>query len=268
MKRLLPLLCISFLAVNALASQQIRDVQTELKNQGFYYGDITGNESSELTAAIRRYQIRNGLEVTGTLTAPTLRSLDIAGTPAATPPPKSAAAAAPRSETPRQTTPPAAKPPVNLRKDETDHEEDRRFLDQDTRRRSYGSDRSIVPPPAPLDDNPVESSSEYDDVFAGTPYETAPRVLQEQTVRRAQSILASRGFYREAIDGDPGPATEEAILAFQRVSRLPLSGRLDLQTLAHLQLLPGRGAGNPVLRPFNSRPDSPSRRVYRGIWVE
>ena len=271
MKRLLPLLCTSLLAISAFASDQIRNVQAELKDQGFYYGDVTGSENTELTAAIRRYQIRNGLEVTGTLNGPTLRSLGIEGAPAATAKAPKPSPAAPRPEPPRQTvTPPApARPPVNLRRENTAREDDRRFLERETQRRSTPSDRSVIRPPAPLDDNPVEPSSAYEGVFAGSPYATAPRALQEQTVRRAQSLLASRGFYRDQVDGDPGPATEEAILAFQRASRLPLTGRLDLQTLSHLRLLPGRGTGNPALRPFNTSPDEPPRRrVYRGVWVE
>ncbi|HEU5313342.1 MAG TPA: peptidoglycan-binding domain-containing protein, partial [Candidatus Udaeobacter sp.] len=45
----------------ARADQMIESVQQALKDQGFYYGEITGQTSSDLTAAIRRYQIRSGL---------------------------------------------------------------------------------------------------------------------------------------------------------------------------------------------------------------
>ena len=128
----------------------------------------------------------------------------------------------------------------------------------------------MVPPPAPLDEpTDASPSSAYVNFFKGTPYATAPKVVQEQTVRRAQTILASRGFYRDAVDGDAGPATEEAVLSFQRRSRLPLTGRLDLQTLSSLRLLPGRGPGNPPMKPFNEAPDHGTRQqVYRGVWVE
>src|SRR5262245_35663004 len=47
------------------ADQSIADVQQALKDQGFYYGDVTGTKTADTTAAIRRYQIRNGLQVTG-----------------------------------------------------------------------------------------------------------------------------------------------------------------------------------------------------------
>src|SRR6266542_6166560 len=59
------------------ADQKIESVQQALKDQGFYYGEITGEANAALTAAIRRYQIRNGLAVNGELNSETLRSLGI-----------------------------------------------------------------------------------------------------------------------------------------------------------------------------------------------
>src|SRR5207302_949474 len=59
------------------ADQMIESVQQALKDQGFYYGEITGETNANLTAAIRRYQIRNGLQVNGELNGETLRSLGI-----------------------------------------------------------------------------------------------------------------------------------------------------------------------------------------------
>src|SRR5205823_11075697 len=57
--------------------QMIERVQRALKDQGFYYGEITGDTNTNLTAAIRRYQIRNGLDVSGELNSETLRLLGI-----------------------------------------------------------------------------------------------------------------------------------------------------------------------------------------------
>src|SRR5262249_46669224 len=42
------------------ADQLIESVQQALKNEGFYYGEVSGEMNANLTAAIRRYQIRNG----------------------------------------------------------------------------------------------------------------------------------------------------------------------------------------------------------------
>ena len=54
-----------------LADQTTSAVQQALKEQGFYYGDVTGKKTADTTAAIRRYQIRNGLQITGEIDAET-----------------------------------------------------------------------------------------------------------------------------------------------------------------------------------------------------
>src|SRR5205085_4118185 len=78
-----------FIALTLLtrADQLVEHVQQLLKDQGFYYGEITGDTNANLTAAIRRYQIRNGLDVSGELNSETIRSLGInssaSGQPAA-----------------------------------------------------------------------------------------------------------------------------------------------------------------------------------------
>src|SRR5207244_5015489 len=59
------------------ADQLVESVQQALKDQGFYYGEISGEMNATLTAAIRRYQIRNGLQVTGELNDETLQSLGV-----------------------------------------------------------------------------------------------------------------------------------------------------------------------------------------------
>src|SRR5437763_8353698 len=59
------------------ADQTIQSVQQTLKDQGFYYGNATGDKSAETTAAVRRYQIRNGLQITGEMNPETLHSLNL-----------------------------------------------------------------------------------------------------------------------------------------------------------------------------------------------
>src|SRR6267378_3533816 len=73
-----PLLCLVATLCAAgfvLADQTIRSLQQILKDKGLYYGSVTGEKSAETAAAIRRYQIRNGLKVTGEINDETLRSL-------------------------------------------------------------------------------------------------------------------------------------------------------------------------------------------------
>ena len=241
----------------ARATDQLRDVQTELKTEGFYYGEINGETTSETTAAIRRYQIRNGLEVTGALSKETLDALGIGGASThvaqENPPP-----APPPPHTPRATGQPPRNTPVE--------QSDRDFLRREEAKPRASepsppsSDPSVVAPPAPLD----SPSADFPVLFADTPYSTAPREVQESTLRRAQIFLTNRRLYHAVIDGMPGPATEEAVLSFQRSLRLPLTGRLDLETLAGMRLLPGR---SPIpLRGIVREPNS-AERIYRGIII-
>lgn len=64
-------------AASLLADDQLLNVQKILKDRGFFYGTVNGAPGADTTAAIRRYQIRNGLAVTGTLTPETLESLKL-----------------------------------------------------------------------------------------------------------------------------------------------------------------------------------------------
>ena len=62
-------------SIAAFADSSISEVQQSLKDQGYYYGQITGQKDADTSAAIRRYQIRNGLEITGDLNEETLKSI-------------------------------------------------------------------------------------------------------------------------------------------------------------------------------------------------
>src|SRR5881409_1671267 len=78
MKRTIAHLLLAMCAAGFVrADQTVQSVQQTLKDQGFYYGNVTGDKSAETTAAIRRYQIRNGLQVTGETNPETLRSLNV-----------------------------------------------------------------------------------------------------------------------------------------------------------------------------------------------
>lgn len=199
-------------------------VQQALKDQGFYYGEVTGKMDADTSAAIRRYQIRNGLKINGELDAETQKSLGIAGerAPAATPQPTQA---------------PAQPPDTSDLRDDS----------------AAGSVTPASPAPAPPPTEPV--APPVSDVFAGTPYETAPPDVQQRIVIGAQTTLARSGYYRSGIDGVFGPGTEFALRAYQSRIGLPATGRLDMETLSALRLLPGPSrAGFPPMRRFMRPP--------------
>ena len=104
-------------------------------------------------------------------------------------------------------------------------------------------------------------------LFAATPYESAPPEVQRKVIADAQKRLARRGLFKNEIDGSYGPALEFSLRAYQARVGLPSTGRLDLETLAALELLPG--AHMPVYpmprRGLRERPEA--EPPVRGEWI-
>ncbi|HZE56540.1 MAG TPA: peptidoglycan-binding protein [Chthoniobacterales bacterium] len=210
----------------AWADSAVQSAQQKLKDGGFYYGEINGQKDAETMAAIRRYQIRNGLQITGELNPETLRSLGVTSKPASTPAPRPQHTPGPPppdyvtpTPAPRTTAPP--QPQTN-----DDYE-------------------NAPEPPPPR----VESAT----IFGGTPYEAAPPQVQQDIVARAQMVLLRLGYYRDAIDGLYGPAMNSALRNYQARFGLEPSGRFDVETLASLSLLPEQRVSSP-------------RRYHRRFW--
>ena len=217
----------------AWADPAVQSAQQKLKDEGFYYGDINGQKDADTTAAIRRYQIRNGLQITGELNAETLRSLGLSSKPASTAAPRPQHTPGPPppdyvSPTPAPRTTAAPRPQTN------------------------DDDENVPEPPPPR----IESAN----IFGGTPYEAAPPEVQQDIVSRAQMRLMRLGYYREAIDGLYGPAMNFALRNYQARFGLEPSGRFDVETLASLSLLPEQRVTSP--RRFHRRFWGPREPVY------
>jgi peptidoglycan hydrolase-like protein with peptidoglycan-binding domain len=56
---------------------QIKQAQDVLKQRGFYSGESTGKIDTAMREGLRKYQAAEGLKVTGTLNAATLRKMNI-----------------------------------------------------------------------------------------------------------------------------------------------------------------------------------------------
>jgi peptidoglycan hydrolase-like protein with peptidoglycan-binding domain len=223
------------------ADPTIESAQRALKEQGFYYGEITGEKNADTTSAIRRYQIRNGLQITGELNEETLRSL------------LSGAAASPQ---PSATRAPAQDEETSQPRSESSRE------NPDL---SPAPFQPFLAPPQdrpPLQAGPGVGLPTTGGLFAGTPYENAPPDVQRNVIVSAQMVLARRGLFRKEIDGAYGPDLQFSLRAYQSRVGLPITGRLDLETLAALELLPGANA--PLY--------APRRRIWRepavrGEWI-
>jgi len=226
------------------ADQLVESVQQALKDEGFYYGEVNGDMNANLTAAIRRYQIRNGLQVSGELNDETLRSLGIKSSGLSRPTtkpssPTPAAGVVPSELPPDETEPAPAAPPVQP------------FS-------NAPQDQQVFP------STPMGPASSPGTVFADTPFQTAPPGVQRNVIVSAQIVLARYGLYREQIDGIYGPAMELSLRAYQARTRLPVTGRLDLETLAALRLLPG--PRQPSYNRYRQRMRPPPGPPIRGQW--
>jgi peptidoglycan hydrolase-like protein with peptidoglycan-binding domain len=203
MKRSLLCLVVTLCAVSLVhADQTIRSLQQTLKDQGFYYGTVTGEKSAETTAAIRRYQIRKGLKVTGEINEETSHSLNANS--------NSVAAVS------RPSSKPTA-PQVNSVRPATTSPS---FSQTSPR----PSSRQIA---RPLEPNPA---------YATSFYQPAPPLMNRQTIAEAQYQLMRGGYYRGRVDGSYGPQTAFGLRAFQSRPGLVPTGRLDMQTLNALGL--------------------------------
>ena len=219
------------------ADPVISSAQQKLKDAGFYYGQITGEKDADTTAAIRRYQIRNGLRITGEIDAETQKSLGLGSKPAP-PPPR-----------------PANTPPPNS----TNSQDEPR------------SPRRTPPPPQDFSDADDEFTNAPDprgwrpdaaSPFAGTPLASAPPDVQRSTIISVQMALMRQGFYHAGIDGVYGPGMRFALQNYQARIGLEPTGRLDGATLASLDLLPGHQTRR--YHPFHRRPPPPRTRIGPG----
>lgn len=281
------------LSGSAWADDLSRTVQQRLKDEGFYYGEVDGHSGAEMTAAIRRYQIRRGLKVTGQLSDETLRSLGISGTNSPSTVERGDRAngsvdgsdAKPdyrRNLNPdyRGNTNPDYQGNVNPGYRGNPSTDFRGNANPDYRENGnpdapyFPPANRLYPPPnqyAERDydgfrrpyDTSIRVFTSRRGLFAGTVYEHAPVDVQESVLFAVQGELSKAGFYRAPITGEPGPATTDAIVHFQESQDLVVSGRLDSETLNELRALPGQRNGPPA-GTYRGIPE----RVYRGIPVQ
>jgi peptidoglycan hydrolase-like protein with peptidoglycan-binding domain len=189
------------------ADQTVQSVQQALKDQGFYYGNVTGDKSAETTAAVRRYQIRNGLQVSGEINPETVQSLKLGS--------NSNLAASSQS---------TSKPAVAQQNTNAIRPDDNSGLGQN----SPSPQQSPTEPNRQLEMTPDLSNAGVQPA----PTRTSKRIV----IAEVQQQLISRGYYQGRADGKHGRRTALALRAFQFDSGLPASGHLDTSTLNALGL--------------------------------
>ena len=231
MKRSLLYFVVTLCGVSLVrADQGIRSLQQTLKDQGFYYGAVTGDKNAETSAAIRRYQIRNGLQVTGEINEETLRSVN--------PSSNSVASASPPASKPAAIQPNSVRPDASAR------------LSQSSPPPSFNQPNRL------LETNPPYSASFY---------QSAPLRVNRRIIAEAQYQLMSRGYYRWRVDGNYGRQMAYAVRAFQSSAGLPPTGRLDIETV---KALGSSDADFAYLAPTQRQNETwiPVRKFKHGKW--
>lgn len=229
MKRSLLCLVVTLCIVTLLRGDEaIRSLQQTLKDRGFYYGAITGDKSVETTAAVRRYQIRNGLKVTGEVNEETLRSVNSNAVASASHPASKPATIQPNSVRSdasaqlSQSSPPPSQPaskPATIQSETVRPNANSAYLSQ-----------SSPPPSFRQPDRPVETNPSYSASF----YQPPPIRLNRQIIAGVQNQLMSLGYYRGRVDGRDGRQMASALRAFQSSAGLPPTGRLNVETIKAL----------------------------------
>lgn len=256
MKDKLLLITFAFGSLTTAFAQEpnVQQAQQSLHEKGFYNGPINGQSSEETTQALRRFQIRNGLKVSGQLDEGTVQAL--AGqaenggqadngtgielkpippplsTPAPLNQPKESAVVSsvqPASDTPAVSS---AKPAAPAPKPAAPASKITAPLTPPTRPATHT--RAL--PTRSGKQSPAPDLMEY---FENTPYQFSPPSIQADVISRAQYVLHRRGFYRGLINVHASDEFYNALLSFQATARLPQSGKLDMPTLSKLHLLPG-----------------------------
>ncbi len=178
------------------ADDNVREVQTKLADEGCYFGEIDGAYSTDFSVALSRYQIRNGLPITGQLDAETSKALG--AKPAVGP---STAATEQSSETWR-----------GLRKRE-------RRTSKKRRETSSPIDNETPPTgtETPIQTTPVEARMTAETTGPASAPPAAARTSAE-TMEPASSTVAKAGT--SAVNTEPAsaqPATGSAELSADRV---------------------------------------------------
>ncbi len=259
---------------------RLRAAQEVLKFQGYYFAEVNGEADDESTQALKRFQIRNLLPVTGELDEATARILDAmaAARPASAPDP-----AHPERTSPRIVG--APKPPLPSGSGSRESGPTPRVPTAALATSSAPTTTVAAgnPPPRPPTNAALETGTAPAGASAvrmmpaasptgavGAPVDEsppspprAPTSDRASAVSRAKEILRQEGFYRGAINGQRDSALYSALRQFQRSRNLNPTGQLDQPTLDALGMDRSVFAPPPPIARQSSRgPRFPRIRVW------
>jgi len=254
------------------SSEDIKKVQQTLKDQGMYTGSVDGTMNAETKKALRDYQQKNNLKVTGTLDHETMAALGVThqGTKGTT---TSKEGTAPRK---------AKGPKATSSYSKEDVREMQTALKQQgfdpgpvdgikgpltiTAIRNFQS-HTGMPVTGELDaatrsalTSGTASASVREKGFPSTetqtqqPYSTQPsNVASSENIRRAQQHLADLMYNPGDANGMMTSQTTQAIREFQWLNNLPVTGNLDDQTMMAIENQ-WSGTSSPLSQTYSTSP--------------
>lgn len=215
------------------ATAEVRDAQVQLRAIGMYDGVVDGIYGQDTQSAVERFQRNRGLPVTARLDSATTAAL--------------------RDEAARSAEPLPLSDPTHVRTVQNrlrqlgyyDRAADgvwgpatQEALEHFQRARRLPVGHVTRPTLMAMDLDPGDFT---------TPAAAGPGLrepLDPVVVRGVQHRLRELGFYRGAVDGKWGPATQEALEGFQRSRGLDASGGLNPTTASALGLDPNNLSGS------------------------
>lgn len=110
---------------------------------------------------------------------------------------------------------------------------------------------------------PASGYFSVNELFSGSPYAAYNDYSKKEILRRAQAALKNAGYYTSTPDGIIGTGTQRALNSWQQNSGLPITGKLDNESLQKLGLsgissMSAPATGNSQSKPGFSRPKSPT----------
>lgn len=94
--------------------------------------------------------------------------------------------------------------------------------------------------------------------------EMSPSQVKSSTLKEAQQKLNQEGYNAGRADGKWGIKTADAVKSFQKENNIPVTGKLDQQTLADLGIGAPSTTGRSVSPKQSSGPNNNSNSNYGG----
>ncbi len=233
-------------------SRTVERIQQGLNDLGYDAGPQDGLFGGTTATAIRRYQRRHDLSVTGQpsrfLLDHILARLETVSTEQSSPPDDGRETSSTRPATAEAAT--ASRADNDL---VTDIQEQLRRLGHDVRLSGRLDRDTVAAIRAYQEDRNLLVTGEASQVLLRYMKDTAAEddgrdqdSVSPRTIARVQSALNTRGYGAGPPDGVMGPSTRAAIRTYQADSGVPVTGTVTVALLERLNAMPGEGVPDRV----------------------